>query len=330
MKTIKTIIIAFAFTIIAHAQNTFYDQLKENGNDAIYTTFYRYSGTSEYYTPGDQGDDVTIKLIEVKGIPIGFEAHSVKTGTYAFGFDEVQNYGRVDHYPVTKMMKHKYDGEAYSMINGSLYKFNVGKDNALKPVDLWEVYVLKRAKPMKQDTEEKKEKKKKKKGFFSKLKNIGTGSSNSNNTERKYLNSLDIEKLVNDYNTNMNAKQKSYQLTSKDKSDKAKIERYRKEGKDFVKRYNDSIYNSPKEVENRRKWAKINAGTSLIVKNNKSTTIWISSSIDNFSNTKIGSGSEGNADCRSDLYYFLSDKKGAKGYKFYSANNACGSSTTVN
>ena len=39
--------------------------------------------------------------------------------------------------------------------------------------------------------------------------------------------SLDIEKLVNDYNTNMNAKQKSYQLTSKDKSDKAKIERYR-------------------------------------------------------------------------------------------------------
>lgn len=329
MKTIKIILVALVFTMTTNAQKTFYEQLKANGNDAVYTTFYRYSGTSEYYTPGSQGDEVNIKLIEVKGIPIGFKAYSVKTGQYAFGFDEVQNYGRVDHYPMTKMMKHKYDAEAYAMIDGSMYKFNVEKDNTLKPVSLWEVYVLKRIKPIK-DVSNKKQETKKKKGFFSKLKGMGKGGSNSNNPEKKYLKSLDIVEIVNNYETKMSAKQKSYQLTSKDKADIAKIEKFRKEGKDFVKRYNDSIYNSPKEVENRRKWAKINAGTQLTVKNNKSTTIWVSSSQSNHINTKIEAGKSGSADCRSDLYYFFSDKKGAEGYKFYSADNACGSSTSVN
>ncbi|MBC8753913.1 hypothetical protein H2O64_04475 [Kordia sp. YSTF-M3] len=328
MKTIKIILLAILCTISANAQQTFYEQLKANGNDAVYTTFYRYNATSEYYTPGEQGEEINIKLLEVKGIPIGFKAYSVKTGKYVFGFDEVQNYGRVDHYPITKMMKHKYDSETYAMIDGSMYKFQVDKDGILKPVSLWEVYVLKRPKAMKQDTEEKKvTKKKKKKGLFSRFKNVGKGGSNS---EKKYLRSLDIVSIVNTYETKMSAKQKAYQLTSKDKSDRAKIEKFRKEGKDFVKRYNDSIYNSPKEVENRRKWTKINAGTRLIVKNNKSTTIWISSSSNNFSNTKIDSGREGAMDCRSDLYYFFSDKKGAKGVKFYSANSACGSSATIN
>lgn len=328
MKQFKFILVTILLTTKVNAQKTFYEQLKANGINAVYTTFYRYNATSEYYTPGDQGEEVNIKLLELKGIPIGFKAYSIKTGKYVFGFDEVQNYGRVDHYPMTKMMKHKYDSDAYAMIDGSMYKFQVDKDGVLKPVSLWEVYVLKRPKPMKQDIEEKKETKKK--GFFSKLKNVGKGGSKGSTTEKKYLKNLDIASIVNNYEAKMNAKQKTYQLTTKDKDDKAKIEKFRKEGKDFVKRYNDSIYNSPKEVENRRKWAKINGGTTLSVKNNKSTTIWISSSINNFSNTKISPESEGAADCRSDLYYFFSDKKGAKGVKFYSANSSCGSSATVN
>ena len=327
MKTLKIILLALICSITANAQKTFYEQLKANGNDAIYTTYYRYSATSEYYTPGSQGDDVNIKLIEVKGIPIGFKAYNVKTGKYAFGFDAVQNYGRADHYPVTKMMKHKYDTEAYAMIDGSMYKFDVEKDNTLKPVSLWEVYVLKRTEPAKDVSDEKKEKKK---GFFNKLKKMGKGGSNSKNPEKKYLKNLNIKEIVNSYETKMRAKQNAYKLTAKDKSDKVKIEKFRKEGKDYVKRYNDSIYNSPKEVENRRKWAKINSGTKLTVKNNKSTTIWVSSSQSNHINTKIAAGSSGSADCRNDLYYFFSDKKGATGYKFYNANTACGSSTTLN
>ncbi|WP_162820030.1 hypothetical protein [Kordia sp. SMS9] len=328
MKTIKITLLAFLSTLSCYAQQTFYEQLKANGNDAIYCTYYRYNATSEVYTPGEKGAEVNIKLIEIKGIPIGFKAFDVQTGKYLFGFDEVQNYGRADHYPITKMMKHKYDTEAYAMIDGSMYKFSVDKDHILKPVSLWEAYVLKRPESMKVDNNGKK--KSKKKGFLKRVKNIGKAGSMSSSPEKKYLRNLDIKTLVNDYEKSMRAKQQSYKLSSKDKLNIAAIQKFRKEGKDFVKRYNDSIYNSPKEVENRRKWARINAGTSLSVTNNKKTTVWISSSIDNFSNTKINAGGQANADCRSDLYYFFSDKKGAKAYQFYSANSSCGSSATIN
>ncbi|MEM6685796.1 MAG: hypothetical protein AAF617_08440 [Bacteroidota bacterium] len=326
MNTIKFTIVACMLFFSASAQQTFYEQLKANGNDAIYTTFYRYNATSEVYTPGKQGDDLHIKLIEIGGIPVGFEAYKVKDGQYAFGFHEINNYGRSDHFPITKMIKHKYDREAYAMIDGSLYQFNVAKDGKLNPQQLWEVYVLQQKEvPV---TQEKKPKKKKK-GLFSRFKNLGKGS-NSNNAAFNYLKSLDIKTHVCNYEAQMTAMQQSYTLTSKDKSAIAKIEKFRKEGKEYVKRYNDSIYNSPKEVENRRKWAKINGRTSLTVKNNTTSTIWISSSKSNFSNTKINAGGTGNADCRSDLYYFFSDQKGVKGYKFYTANNACGSSVTIN
>lgn len=311
------------------AQKNFYEQLRENGDSAVYVTFHRNTDPmTEIYKPKGPFEEINIKLLEIDGIPIGFEAFDVKTGERKFGFDEVQNYGRADHYPITKVIKHKYDSEGYAMINGSLYKFKAGKDNSISPQELWAVYVLKRKEPA-EDVKE--EKPKKEKGFFKKIRALKSNvSGGSKNEERQYLNSLDFESLVTGYSHTMNNRQSSYTLTAKDKADLKKIEEYRKKGKEFVKRYNDSIYNSPSEVEKRRKWAIINAGTKLVVKNNKSQDIWVSSSNNNHANTKISAGGEGSLDCRSDLFYFFTENKNAKAYKFYDQNSACGSSVTIN
>ncbi|WP_394748959.1 hypothetical protein [Spongiimicrobium salis] len=100
--------------------------------------------------------------------------------------------------------------------------------------------------------------------------------------------------------------------------------------KKAIKQYNDDIFNSPEyqRMLAYQKW--IENSINMTVKNNKGTTVWVGSSATAFITTEIAPGKSATQNCTSDLYYYYSDAKGAQGTKFYTANNACGSTVTIN
>ncbi|MFY7709442.1 hypothetical protein ACOSQB_02340 [Tenacibaculum sp. MEBiC07804] len=327
MKVLKFIGVLF-FVINTYSQESFYEQLRKNGQEATYVTFYRRTNPmTEIFKPGNKGEEVKIKIIEVNEIPIGFDVFSIKTGKRLFGFNEVENYGRPDHYPLVKMMKHKYDSEAYAMIDGSMYKFNVGKDKKLKAQNIWQAFVLKKSQ-VKTD-----KKVKKKKGFFNKFKKFKVGRIG---VEKEYLYKIDLKVLVANYDKTMSSKQRVYKLSGKDKSEIAKIESFRKNRKNYVKRYNDSVYKTPeyqKMLAHQKRMSKMDEQNSkriVTITNNTGKSIYIFEE-GSRNGSSLGNTNSRSFPCNKNGYYSTvpNSSINGNGRLFYRANSGCSSKVSI-
>lgn len=325
MRNTLLTLVLFTVALTARAQNNLYQAVKAN-EGAEYVQFFNLTEKDGKYMPTTIGKTVKLKLLTVKGgIPIGFEAINVETNEPAIGYDELSRYERVDHYPTPMFINHKHTGDGYIVMDDFiLYCDGLSKSEAPKVSQINKIYVKKREST---STDAEPEKKKKKKGLFSKMKSALTFKGTP---EQEYIYSLDLQEILNDYFTKMKAKQGAYKVTTKDKNDLAVIAKFRDAGEDYIKRYNDSLYNTPKAIKDRETWAIVNKGSFFQVKNNSSNTLFVSSSDDNFISTEIPAGSSREMNCTNDLYYFFTGNKGKGGKKFYTANSACGSSVTIN
>lgn len=323
MKNTLLSLLIFAISFSTKAQNNLYESVKAN-EGAEYVQFFDLTEKDGKYMPITIGKTVKLKLVTIKGdIPIGFEAINIETNKPAIGYDELSRYERVDNYPNPMYIYHKHDSDGYIVMDDFiLYCNNLSRNETLKVSQINKIYVKKRDDEAAIDTP-----KKKKKGLFAKLKNAVTFKGTQ---EQEFIYTLDLQQILTDYNEKMKARQAAYKLTAKDRSDMDAIEKFRDAGEDYVKRYNDSIYNSPKAIKDRETWAIVNKGSFFQVHNKTSSTLYVSSSDDNFMTTEIGSGSSREMNCTSDLYYFFTKNKGKGGKKFYTADSACGSSVTIN
>ena len=196
--------------------------------------------------------------------------------------------------------------------------------------DKYEIrWVLKAPKVTGQKSEGNKPVKKKKKGFFKALKE---------QMNRSTSGGLDIEKVkvevLQPYLDQATSKQKAYYSSWIKDPENAKTKKYiddkRAMMKKAIKNYNDDIFNSPEyqRMLAYQKW--IDNNINVTVKNQGNTTLWVGSSATAFITTEIAPGGSSTQTCTTDLYYYFSDAKGSKGYKFYSADGSCGGTVTIN
>jgi len=201
-----------------------------------------------------------------------------------------------------------------------------------KSKDNYEVrWILKAPKAEKEKAESKTKTKKKKNGFFKSLKK-------KFNNAKPLSSNISIEKIkaevLQPYLDAATKKQEAYYASWIKKPENAKTKKYiddkRAMMKKAIKQYNDDIFNSPEyqRMLAYQKW--IDNSINMTVHNKSGSTIWVGSSATAFITNEISSGSSSTQTCTSDMYYYLSDAKGAKGYKFYTADSSCGSSVTIN
>ncbi|GAB5565846.1 MAG: hypothetical protein Wins2KO_29090 [Winogradskyella sp.] len=181
------------------------------------------------------------------------------------------------------------------------------------------------------NTEENVKPKKKKKGFFKSLKDkVKKAKSGAG--------SVSIEKMkaevLQPYLDKATKKQQDFYQTWIKKSENKKTKKYLDDKRALmtkaIKQYNDDIFNSPEyqRMLAYQKW--IDNNINVTVYNKSDRTVWVGSSSSAFITSKIEAGGSSTQTCTSDLYYYYSDTKGSKGYKFYTANSACGSTATIN
>ena len=199
-----------------------------------------------------------------------------------------------------------------------------------KSKDEYEVrWVLKAPKLERGKSEKQTKTKKKKKGFFKSLKD---GVKNAK------AGGVSIEKIKTDvlqpYLDEATKKQETYYESWIKKSENAKTKKYIDDKREMmekaIKQYNDDIFNSPEyqRMLAYHKW--LDGNVNFTVYNKSGRTVWVGSTATAFITSEVPSGGKSTQTCTSDMYYYLSDAKGSKGYKFYTAKSACGASATVN
>lgn len=171
---------------------------------------------------------------------------------------------------------------------------------------------------------------KKKNRFFkslkNKFKNAKVGSSVSIETVKK--------DILQPYLDEATKKQKVYYSEWIKKSENIKTKKYIDDKRSMmekaIKKYNDDIFNSPEyqRMLAYHKW--LDSNVNFTVYNKSDRTVWVGSTATAFITSEVPSGGKSTQTCTSDMYYYLSDAKGSKGYKFYTAKSACGASATVN
>jgi hypothetical protein len=338
----KLFTLLFFVLTITHAQKSFYEAIEANGETATYEGFAGKSanGDGTYnFVRGKPAVTITVTKLS-SGQPVGFVAKPVSADYGGFKETEISDYGRVDSYPNVMSIKHNRTNDGYIMIDDMLFVVNNIPDNGVpKLVNVTAVYVM-----VKDRTEGKGDtgkKKKKKGGFFKRMKSKleSTGQSET----FKYIKTLNIEKIFNDYVTAMKAKQSS-PLTSKDRADIAKILRAREAGDEEIKRYNDSIKATPeyKDLQRRKKLNEENyqaakAQNYVTLRNNSSTTIYVAKSNSSNRGTEIRSGSTATWNCDQDAYLQKSTKSGGSiaysstNIKVYSGSKSgCGKTININ
>ena len=185
------------------------------------------------------------------------------------------------------------------------------------------------------DKTKKPKKKKGLKGLKDKLNDLMPVSA-----ESKYIHSLDFEKVVTEYSKQMDERQKNYTITAKDKADLATVEAFRKKGKDYIKKYNDSLYNTPEYVKIREHRARLAAAghngqvgaNKVTVVNNSSSQIILCASAGPVI-TKINGGDSKEVYCDQDIYlgYMKGNTVKRGDNKIYTKNTKCdGGTITVN
>ncbi|CAM3910879.1 MULTISPECIES: hypothetical protein [Flavobacterium] len=336
-KIIVTIALIFA-TTLTQAQKNFYEALEANGETVTYEGFSGISikddGTVDIVR-GEPAVKITVTKL-VTGQPVGFEAKPVSADYGGFSETEISDYGRVDSYPNVMTIKHDYTDDGYMAIDDMLFKIDDISDKGVpKLEDVRAIYVV-----VKDRSESKENKGKKKGGFLNRMKSKLESSGYS--ATHKYIKTVNIKKIFNDYVTAMKAKQAN-PLTSKDKADIAIIKRSREAGDEEIKRYNDSIKATPEYIDLQRRIKQNEANyqasktkNKVTLRNNSGRTIYVGKSGSRNPGTKISSGGTATWNCDTDGYLQTVTKSGGSNVysstktKVYSANSGCGSTITIN
>jgi hypothetical protein len=335
-KIILAATMLFAVTI-TQAQKNFYQAIEGNGETAIYEGF---AGVS----PSDKGNGTysfvrtspAVKLSLTKlptGQPVGFVAEPVSKDYGGFSESEISDYGRVDSYPNVMSIKHTYTDDGYMMIDDLLFVVNNISDNdAPKMENVTSIYVMVKDRADTSKKEETGKKKKKIGGLLNKMKSKLEGPGRT--PAYKYISSLNIDEIFNDYVSAMKTKQAS-PLTSKDKADIAQIKRTREAGDEEIRMYNDSIkatpeYKKMKEHQARMEEMGNEKSTQLVTIINKTgNDIYIYR--EGYRNgTRIYNNSSTKVDCSFNYTYKSDSNSSGSGSRCYNANSGCGASATVN
>ena len=338
-KIMITVALIFTATI-AQAQKTFYEALEANGETAIYEGFSGISinddGTIGIVS-GKPAVTITVKKLAT-GQPVGFEANPISESYGGFGMSEISDYGRVDSYPNVMTIKniHKRGLDGYMVIDDLLFKISYIPSNGVPKVeDVTAVYVM-----VKDRTEAKEDSGKKKGGFLGRMKAKleATGQSPT----YKYIQTVNIEKIFNDYVTAMKAKQAS-PITAQDKTDIAKIKRAREAGDEEIKRYNDSIKATPeyKDLQRRIKQNEANYQASelkntVTLRNNSNHEIYVGRAGSSNPGTRISAGGTARWSCDQDAYLQKITKSGGNNaydstnVQVYRKNSGCGNTVSIN
>ncbi|MDO5979902.1 hypothetical protein [Flavivirga spongiicola] len=317
----KTIITVFALLIAfgLTAQEGFYQTIEKNGKDAKYVGFFGIAPKGDgTYEVTSKENPITLSVnYTASGTPTGFTAIDTETNEERFSMDELSDYERLDSYPYATYIRHKQNSEGFMLIDDILLCFRkLYNDGSFK----LDYIFVKEA-----NGESQGGKKKKKKGFFSKLK-----AAYSFGPEHKKLTALNLDKVYSDYISAMKAKQSAYTLTAKDKAAIAEIKSIRDGENERIKKYNDSIYNSPAYRKARETRRLLEENAFVKVKNMLGRDIWVGGSGTNSILHKVSAGSViKDMSCDENLYYRLSNSGSATPYSFYTANSNCGGMVTI-
>jgi hypothetical protein len=345
MKTrlVTLLLLLFAVTIV-QAQKNFYEAIKANGETAVYEGFsvFEANGDGTYnFLSSSPAVNITVTKLTT-GQPVGFVATPVSEDYGGFSETEISDYGRVDSYPNVISIKHDYTDDGYMMIDDLLFKVDNISDNGVpKFNNVMAIYVMVKERGEAKEKEVTVKKKTKKKGgFMARMKaKIESASSGARTPAYRYIKTVKIEQMFNEYITAMKSKQATA-LTAKDKADIARIKRTREAGDEEIKRYNDSIRATPEYAKLKAHQARMAQMDKNDVKNE--VTVYNKTGKDIYfvkesarNPTKISSGSSVKLDCSKDYYYTYDANDGIYGgrsnhSKLYSSNSGCGNSVTVN
>jgi hypothetical protein len=341
-KIILAATMLFAVTI-TQAQKNFYQAIEGNGETAIYEGFAGVSPSDKSngtYSFVRTAPAVKLSLKKLPtGQPVGFVAEPVSKDYGGFSESEISDYGRVDSYPNVMSIKHTYTDDGYMMIDDLLFVINDIPDNdAPRMEDVTKIYVMVKDRAEASKTEETGKKKKKNKigGLLNKVKaKLG---STARTPAYKYISTLNIDKIFNDYVAAMKTKQAS-SLTTKDRADIAKIKYTREAGDEEIRMYNDSIKATPeykRMLENRRRAESASLQNDVTLYNNTGRTIFVGTAGSRNRGTEISAGGTVKWSCDRDAYLqIITISGGSNAYSststlVYSKNSGCGSKVTVN
>ncbi len=335
MKKISLFILMLVVSLELCAQKSFQDQLAVHGENAVYQRYFSvYLDDDGNQKIANAQGQFTISPNYFGKIPSGFQI--ISTGDEVWEKGEVyvstdatgRYYNAVGHPEVSHYL-HTGDRSAWVAMDDYVIKLGGMSKDGTTFSRFETIYILQddAVLPAKEDA-------KKKKGFLSKLKDFKEAVKNGASGGSKFgpayerVVTRDLRTEITAYLKQMKSKQAS--LTGAQKAEAKKLVQAKEAGEDYVKRYNDSLYNSPEQRRIRADWKLINGATNVEVKNNSGRTLFVSQSADNFISQELKDGQSYTMDCRMDLYYFSSSTKNASGKKFYSADSSCGSSISIN
>ncbi|MFT4610861.1 MAG: hypothetical protein ACJA1H_002546 [Glaciecola sp.] len=343
MKTKLVTLLLFAVTIV-QAQENFYEAIEANGEASVYEGFsgFEANGDGTYnFVSSSPAVNITVTKLPT-GQPVGFVATPVSEDYGGFSETEISDYGRVDSYPNVISIKHDYTDDGYMMIDDLLFKVDKIPDNGVpKFNNVIAIYVMVKERGETKEKEDTVKKKTKKKGgFMARMKaKIESAAGGAHTPTYKYIKTVKIEKVFNDYIIAMKSKQATA-LTAEDKADIARIKRTREAGDEEIKRYNDSIRATPEYTKLKAHQARMaqmdknDAKNEVMVYNKTGKDIYF---VEESSRnpTKISSGTSTKLNCSKNYYYTYDANDGIYGgrsnhSKLYSSNSGCGSGVTVN
>lgn len=327
---------------ITFAQKNLFEALEANGETITYEGFEGLTADGDgTYTFERSKSAVTIKVEKLpSGQPVGFKATYVESNKGAFGETEVSDYGRVDSYPNVMTIKHSHAKSGYMVIDDLVFFINdIPNDGLPKIENVKQIYVAVKEREEAKEKEETGKKKKKKGGFLAKMKSkIESVGAVPTTPTHKYLKSLDLDTIFNDYITAMKAKQAT-PATAKDKADMAKIKHAREAVDEEIRRYNDSIKATPAYAriqQNERNYQASKQKNDVTLRNNSGSIIYVGRSGSRNRGTKISSGGTASWNCNQDAYIqSVSTSGGSTEYnstsnRVYSSNSGCGSTVNIN
>lgn len=344
MKTLQ-LLICLLLTQVIVAQETFFQTLEKNGEDAIYQEYYSVSKDDKGKQKiNGKRYEVTVKPIRYKGMKVGFNMVKVEDGKNFAEFNPTKDsYKELVGYPNTSHLIHTYKSSGFVAIGDYIFELTRITDDGLSFSGIDAIYIKKGSAGKKE--EEKGEKKKKKGKFFKKLGKaalkVATNGRVSNvktaSPEAKKAMSIDLNQMVKDYLKQMKTKQESYELTSQDHADITMLRQSAIDHKAYVKRYNDSVYNTPEYQrirENNRRANNAGKRNNVTLINNTGQDLLIINSETNTSTMSLGSVSK-TWMCSRNAYIGRKVSDGSViRYKIirkvYSANSKCGGTVTIN
>ena len=345
MKSLSVLLFAL-FATCTFAQNSFFETLKSHGEGATYQRYYSvYKDDNGNQKIAGKQYQLKVEAIEHEGINAGIKITGATDNDKAGmdNFDVTLSKSRkLIGYPHVSYMVDKSTRKAYVAIDDYIFKLgNFWKDE-LGFNDIDAIYIKVGADSNEGGNKGGKKKKKKKFGAFMKeLKDAALEKEPSECSSPACIRAqqMNLNAFVREYLEEMKKKQDAYTLSSKDKSDIAKLEKsvdgyYKK-----VKDKNDAFWKSEEGqaiIENRRRADSAAASDNITIRNNTGNTIFISREGSQNKGLELSPGSSGTWNCKTDAYFQVQNKVGttysykATSRKAYSANGSCGGTFAIN